>query len=253
MKFIPRTTCPERTNKYYVNGSYNPFAYNYDMFKLNGNCTTYAYGRAAELLDRKPVGLPTSNAENWFADVKNFKKISASDSNFEVRVGDILVYRSGNIHDGSDGAGHVCIVEEKYLDGSILISESGYKHFLFRTRKLSKPYKWGENYILEGVIRISDFEDNPTEKKTYTGTYPTLPSRGFFCYDTVHKKVLDRGEQVKNLQRLLNWILDTNLVIDGALGPLCDKAILQFQKTYGLSQDGCFGKACLSKAKTIEK
>lgn len=96
-----------------------------------------------------------------------------------------------------------------------------------------------------------NFETSP--KSTYPGTYPTLPQRGFFCYDTKHKKVLDRGEQVKNLQRLLNWTLDGNLVIDGALGPLCDKVILQFQKTYGLSQDGCFGKACLAKAKTIEK
>ena len=250
MKFVKRTTCPEKANKYYTSAVYNPFAYSYNMFTLGGNCTTYCYGRAAELLNKKPTGLATSNAENWFADTKNFKKISASVSNFEVKAGDILVYRQGKIHNGNDGAGHVCMIEEKYSDGSILISESGYKHFLFRTRILPKPYKWGTNYILEGLIRIADFGEN---KKSYSGTYPTLPKRGYFCYDTVHHRVIDRGEEVKKLQKLLNWAIGDNLVIDGSLGPASDKAILKYQKMYNLVQDGCFGPGCLSEAHTIEK
>lgn len=91
------------------------------------------------------------------------------------------------------------------------------------------------------------------EKKGYTGTYPTLPSRGYFYYDSKHKKVVDKGEQVKNLQRLLNWILGINLAIDGYCGPATSNAILQFQKTYNLKTDSCFGKECLAKAKTIVK
>lgn len=92
---------------------------------------------------------------------------------------------------------------------------------------------------------------------TYQGTYPTLPSRGYFYYDAKNKKVVDKGTQVENLQKLLNWLvsdkLTTPLKIDGKLGPACDNAILIYQKTYGLKEDRCFGPTCLKKAKTIKK
>lgn len=88
-------------------------------------------------------------------------------------------------------------------------------------------------------------------KKAYNGTLPQLPARGYFYYDTKHNKVKDKGEQVKLLQKFLNWCIDSKLKVDGSLGPATYNAILKFQKTYGLAQDGLFGPKCLKKANSL--
>jgi peptidoglycan hydrolase-like protein with peptidoglycan-binding domain len=83
-------------------------------------------------------------------------------------------------------------------------------------------------------------------KKTYAGTFPTLPSRGYF-------KKGDKGTQVKNLQKFLNWALDLKLSVDGIIGDATINAVKQFQKEVKIYVDGLFGKDCLSKAKTYTK
>lgn len=97
-----------------------------------------------------------------------------------------------------------------------------------------KPY-------LEGT---KTFDANP--KKHYEGTYPTLPTRGYF-------KTSDRGVNVARLQELLNWTNNGNNRPDGVLGPKTIVAVKLFQKQNGLTVDGKFGKKCLAKAKTITK
>lgn len=83
-------------------------------------------------------------------------------------------------------------------------------------------------------------------KKTYAGAFPKLPERGYF-------NIGDSGAQVRNLQRLLNWASGTGLAVDGIIGPKTIAAVKTYQKKYGLTQDGLFGRACLSKAKKIKK
>ena len=83
-------------------------------------------------------------------------------------------------------------------------------------------------------------------KRGYSGTFPTLPKRGYFANN-------DSGTQVKNLQKLLNWAIDAGLSVDGSVGPKTIAAVKEFQKKYGLAQDGYFGKTSLAKAKTIKK
>lgn len=117
-----------------------------------------------------------------------------------------------------------------------------------------KSYNLNSSYIA-GYGRPK-YENSSTSKpvantkKKYTETFPVLPKRGYFYYPN---KIVDKGTQVKNLQMFLNWAVNTRLTVDGYCGNLTKKAILLFQKTYKLTQDGCFGKQCLSKAKTIEK
>lgn len=81
---------------------------------------------------------------------------------------------------------------------------------------------------------------------TYTGTFPSLPSRGYF-------KKGDKGTQVKNLQKFLNWAISSNLAIDGSAGNLTINAVKQFQKVVNIKIDGYFGKDSLSKAKVFSK
>lgn len=86
--------------------------------------------------------------------------------------------------------------------------------------------------------------DLPQTSTKYTGPLPTPPARGYF-------KKGDRGEQVKNLQRFLNWNLNCNLQIDGCIGNLTLAQIKNFQKKYNLTQDGYFGPACFKKMKEV--
>ena len=86
----------------------------------------------------------------------------------------------------------------------------------------------------------------PSTKKKYSGTFPKLPLRGYF-------KIGDKGEQVKLLQKFLNWALGIKLVVDGILGAKTFAAVKKFEKLTGLAQDGLFGKKCLAKAKVFTK
>lgn len=86
----------------------------------------------------------------------------------------------------------------------------------------------------------------------YQGTLPIAPKRGYFMRG-------DRGEQVKNLQRFLNWDLGGNiganlgcvLAADGIIGTQTVTQIKNFQKKYGLKCDGYFGPACFKKMKEL--
>lgn len=84
------------------------------------------------------------------------------------------------------------------------------------------------------------------ETSGYTGTFPTLPKRGYFTKG-------DKGESVKRLQSFLNWCINAGLTVDGDFGAKTDTAVRAYQKKYGLTVDGDFGKKSLAKAKTIKK
>lgn len=133
VNFVKRITCPGKSSKYYNED--NIFTDSgYGMFQNNGNCTCYAWGRWYELLGKKPK-LCTSNAENWYSFKDGYKRGS------KPKLGAVAVWSKGKVGNGSDGAGHVAIVEEIYSDGSILTSNSAWKTKLFYTKKLSKGYE----------------------------------------------------------------------------------------------------------------
>ena len=80
----------------------------------------------------------------------------------------------------------------------------------------------------------------------YSGNFPTLPARTYF-------KKGDTGANVKLLQKLLNWLNGDKLVVDGIIGNKTINSVKKFQKSYGLSVDGLFGKKSLAKAKEVIK
>lgn len=92
-----------------------------------------------------------------------------------------------------------------------------------------------------------DYGEKPNSdvtKKSYSGTLPKLPVRGYF-------KRGDKGTQVKYLQKFLNWCGES-LYVDGIIGDKTISAVEWYQKKYGLVVDGLFGKKCLEKAKNIK-
>lgn len=115
MAYKPRTTAPEKSNKwFYAN---NPF---YKAGYGLPNCTAYAWGRSAELMGKAPK-LCLQNAENWYKYNDGYKRGKTP------KLGAIIVWAKGKVGVGSDGAGHVAVVEKIYSDGSFLVSESGWK------------------------------------------------------------------------------------------------------------------------------
>lgn len=152
MTFEPRLTAPTTDNRFY---------YKDNVFYKSGygmpNCTCYAWGRFYELLNKLGVSgkpkLQTSNAENWYQEEKTYQKGQTP------RLGSVIVWRCGKIHEPSDGSGHVMVVEEIYDNGDVLCSGSDYKGRLFYTQKFTKSsgYKLSSSkhkYTFDGFIYL---------------------------------------------------------------------------------------------------
>lgn len=171
-KFKKRLTQPDKSNKYY-NTNINPFvSAGYGIFQNNGNCTAYAYGRFYELIGTKPT-LSTGNAENWYGKNDGYKRGSTP------KLGAVICWRKGQAGKSSDGAGHVGIVEEIFDNGDITISNSGWKQFIFKTKKITKAsgYMTGlsSSYKFQGFIYPPIEFEAEKPKNTYTkGNYVTL-------------------------------------------------------------------------------
>lgn len=82
-------------------------------------------------------------------------------------------------------------------------------------------------------------------------TYPTAPYTGALPTKTVKKG--SKGEDVKAVQRFLNWCMKSGLAVDGVCGKKTTAAIKKYQKKYSLKVDGIFGKYSKAKAESIVK
>lgn len=81
-------------------------------------------------------------------------------------------------------------------------------------------------------------------KSVYKEAFPVVPPI---------IKIKSTGEQVKKLQKFLNWYGDYGLTVDGDCGEKTTKAIKMFQKAEKLTVDGEFGVKSLAAAKAIKK
>lgn len=156
--FKPRLTKPEKGNKYYItkaNGGYSnaikgkPTDPDCDVL---ANCVGYAYGRFNEIGEYGYCKyLAPVNAEN-FMQYKGDLEVGQT-----PKVGACMVWRKGATLSGSDGAGHVAIVEKVISDTEVVTSESGYnssKPFWTQTRKKGSNNRWGsgDGYTFLGFI-----------------------------------------------------------------------------------------------------
>ena len=148
MGFTPRLTRPEAGNKYYITKAAGGYS---DAIKgspadpacdVLSNCVGYAYGRfngiggwgSCKYL--RPV-----NAEN-FIQYKGDLEVGQ-----EPRLGACMVWQKGATLAGSDGAGHVAIVEQIISANEIVTSESGWgisNPFWTQNRKKGSDGNWGQ-------------------------------------------------------------------------------------------------------------
>ena len=93
-----------------------------------------------------------------------------------------------------------------------------------------------------------DAPTHPEKTSTYKGKLPALPARGWFTSG-------DRGDQVKLLQRFLNWCFGyQRLAVDGIVGRQTMDAVRSYEGIEKLKPvDGLFGKKCLERARTVRR
>lgn len=159
--FTMRTTKPGAGNKYYIrkaSGGYNgaikgsPTDSECDVL---ANCVGYAVGRFNEIGGWGSCKyLSPVNAEN-FIQYKGDLEVGQ-----EPRLGACAVWQKGSTLNGSDGAGHVAIVEKVVSATEIITSESGYgsKAFWTQTRKKGSDGNWGQG----AGYKFLGFIYNPT-------------------------------------------------------------------------------------------
>ena len=244
MAYVPRLLKPEKGNPYYntkANGGFSTAIKGKPTdpdCNVLANCVGYAYGRFNEIGGYGSCKyLAPVNAENFIQYAKGLEVGQ------EPKLGACMVWRKGNTLNGSDGAGHVAIVEKINSDGSIVTSESGYnssKPFWTQIRKKGSG-NWGasSSYTFLGFIynpAVSDDDQvisNVEQKKEGV------------C--TVEMRVVrkgDRGEDVRALQILLagrgfNGKMGKP---DGIFGPNTLGAVKLFQEKNKLDVDGIVGK-----------
>lgn len=156
-----RTTAPSPGNKYYTKTSYGGLNKCILINSGNGfvipNCVGYAYGRFMEEANIEKCELPMCNAEDWYENSKAYEHGKTP------RQGAVMCWRKGRTHNTSDGAGHVCIVEEVFEDGSVRTSESNYGGTLWFSKIRRAPYPIaGQSF--QGFIYNPYIKDDSNKK-----------------------------------------------------------------------------------------
>lgn len=160
----------------------------------------------------------------------------------------IILFRSGTKGGvtWTTGGHYVAFVDYKIIDGNhyFYMKDSGGRHhdswYCYETKmKGLIPQIWS-------AIPLDAQPSTPTQSintaQLYSGTFP-IP--------TIRKG--NKGTNVKNLQKFLNWYNNYGLVVDGIFGDNTLKAVKDFQKKEGLEVDGIVGVKTCNKMQSIKK
>jgi len=230
--FTPRLTRPEAGNKYYIrkqNGGYSTAILGKPTdpaCNVLANCVGYGVGRFHEIANCPAFNLiDPVNAENLYANGQAHGLRTGQ----VPELGALIIWQKGATQSGSDGAGHVAVVEKIIQEGNattIVTSESGYgasKPFWTTTRRA--PYPNGDGYKLLGFV-YQPKKCNP---------YP-VPTR-----------VLREGCVGNDVKWLQYELIERGYMrsneCDGSFGVITLGAILAYQLKNGLELDGVCGPA----------
>lgn len=250
MAFKPRLTAPAASDRHWIHTSKGGLN---SCILISGNsclpnCVGYAWGRFYEILGKAPK-LSRGNAEMWFGYNDGYKRGKTP------KLGAVICWRKGKVGVSADGAGHVAVVERVNTDGSILISESGYNAFRFRTRTLKPPYAIGGTYVFQGFIYNPAVTD---ELKKEQATKPSAKVQfikevqaalgvkvdGIAGEETLSRTVTvsatknSKHKVVKPIQEYLNHLGYECGTADGIAGAKFTKAVKKYQFDKKCVQDG---------------
>lgn len=272
MAFKPRLTRPTSGNKYYIrkaNGGYSNAIKGKptdSQCEVLSNCVGYAYGRFNEIGGYGSCKyLAPVNAEN-FIQYKGSCEVGQT-----PKVGACMVWQKGATLDGSDGAGHVAIVEQVISDTEVVTSESGWGSstpFYTKNRKKGSDGRWGAG----SAYKFLGFIYNPAVKEEDTKPKGDSYSLKEFIKDiqgatgskvdgiagpetlsntlTLSAVLNRKHSTVYYVQRRLRALGYTEVgAIDGIAGAKFTAAVKHFQKDNGCVKDG----EITARAKTWKK
>lgn len=103
---------------------------------------------------------------------------------------------------------------------------------------------------VEWVYAVPAKEIPVSEKKAakYKGAFPKIPEKGYFA-------LKDTGDEVKKVQKLVNWITGDKIAVDGVYGKVTLAAVKRAQAILKVSDKpaGRFGPATLKAAKEYKR
>lgn len=185
--FIARTTKPATNDyHYYSDNAYYKIGYGMP------NCTAYAWGRAYELLGKKP-NLSMHNANTWYSYNKqhNYYKYGTT-----PKVGAIACW--------NQSYGHVAVVEGVNSDGTIRMSESNWSgrtnsSKAFRYFDRVNPYSYygqfqGYIYILDNAAIGGEGTDDDKHSPVNSGHY----NAGVKKVNGTYKNTCNSGANMRN-------------------------------------------------------
>ena len=91
------------------------------------------------------------------------------------------------------------------------------------------------------------------ELKGYDGEFPSLPACGYYTLGDGYKQNPGLVMDIKKLQKLVNWINNGNIKVDGAYGNNTAAAVKLAQTTLKVKADGLFGRNTLFAAKKYKR
>lgn len=179
--FKPRLTKPEAGNPYYntrAKGGYSNAIQGKPTdpgCNVLANCVGYAYGRFNEIGGYGYCKyLSPVNAEKFIQYAGSLKVGQTP------KLGACMVWRKGASLSGSDGAGHVAIVEKIISSTQVVTSESGYnssKPFWTQTRnKGNGNWGAGSGYTFLGFIYNPAVSDDTAVSGSTSTSNTTKPS-----------------------------------------------------------------------------
>lgn len=151
-----RTSKPSG-NKFYITkskGGYSTCIQGYPTdanANVLANCVGYACGRFNEIIGSMKYPALNCNAENF---IERAKSLGLQVVSYPT-LGGIMVWQKGNTLNGSDGAGHVAVVERINSANQIYTSESGYGSSAFwNSIRTNSNGRWGlsSGYKFRGCI-----------------------------------------------------------------------------------------------------
>ena len=263
MAFVPRLTRPTAADKYYVRKASGGYSNAIKGKPTNAecdaiyNCVGYAYGRFNEIGGYGSCKyLAPVNAENFI------KYRGSCTYGMTPKVGACMVWQKGPTLSGSDGAGHVAIVEKVISDTEVVTSESGWnssKVFWTQTRKKGSNGRWGAGsaYTFLGFIYHPAVSEDDANAKSE----PERDPRKEFIKEiqkaigakvdgkagpetlsktiTLSAKKNRKHAAVKVLQARLYELGYTEIgKADGVAGPKFTSAVAHFQQDNGCMVDG---------------
>lgn len=169
-----RTSKPSAGNKFFITKSRGGYSTciqgspTDSACNVLANCVGYACGRFNEIIGSMKYPSLNCNAENF---IERAKSLGLQVVPYPT-LGGIMVWQKGATLNGSDGAGHVAVVERIDSANQIYTSESGYGSSAFwNSIRTNSNGRWGlgSGYTFRGCIV------NPAIGDVHSAT-PSTPS-----------------------------------------------------------------------------